>query len=66
VSRYKVLKDCEGIELKSSEAFKFACCDCGLVHNIVVVSQDSKSVGFAVKRNKRATTFRRRNMGNVR
>jgi len=52
--------DCEGIAIESGEAFKFACCDCGLVHNIALVSEDGKPIGFAVQRNKRATAGRRK------
>lgn len=60
MSRYKTLADAEGIELESGKPFRFACCDCGLVHDVVIVSQDGKPVGFAVRRNKRATGQRRR------
>lgn len=59
---YRVLKDYEGVEFRSGEVFRFACCDCGLVHNVCLVSHGRK-IGMAVKRNKRATTARRRSVG---
>lgn len=61
-SGYQTLKDCEGVAIDSGEPFRFACCDCGLVHNVVIVSQDNKPVGFAVKRDKQATVDRRKTM----
>jgi hypothetical protein len=59
---YQVLTDCEGIELESGKPFRFACCDCGLVHDVVIVSADDSPVGFAVKRNDQATTDRRQSV----
>ena len=53
------LQDCEGIALQSNKPFNFACCDCGLVHRVVIVSEDGKPVGFAVKRDPAATEARR-------
>ena len=44
------LYDCEGITLESNKPFAFTCCDCGLTHHMVIVSEDGKPVGFAVKR----------------
>jgi hypothetical protein len=58
--RYRVLADGEGVALRSTERFKFACCDCGLVHNMVIVSRRGGHVAFAVERNARATAARRR------
>lgn len=46
---YLQMVDCEGVELNSGEIFKFKCCDCGLVHDMVVVTQDGEPFGFAVK-----------------
>ncbi len=59
-SDYQNLIDCEGIELESSKPFRFACCDCGLVHDVVIVSEDERPVGFSVKRNHTATEERRK------
>lgn len=57
--RYKVLIDCEGVEFKSGEIFKLACCDCGLVHRVALVSS-GKKIGLAMQRDKRATAAKRR------
>lgn len=45
-----VLTDGEGVELASGEIFNLRCCDCGLVHRVVIVSQDDKPVGLALER----------------
>lgn len=59
--KYEQMIDEVGIELKSKELFRFACCDCGLVHDMVIVGgRKGKPIGFAVRRNKRATTMRRK------
>lgn len=64
MGRYKILVDEEGIELKSQEKFRFACCDCGLVHDMVIATRKrGEPVGLAVKRNRRATTMRRKHIG---
>jgi hypothetical protein len=47
---FQQLTDCEGITLESNVPFAFKCCDCGLTHHMVVVSEDGKPIGFAVKR----------------
>lgn len=60
MSRYIQRKDGEGFEVKPGEVFKLACCDCGLVHQVAIVIEDGK-VGFAAKRDNRATGQRRRN-----
>lgn len=57
--KYQSWQDGEGIEFKSGERFKFACCDCGLVHEICLVSRGRK-IGMAIKRNQRATAAKRR------
>lgn len=59
MSRYTQRKDSEGWEVKPGEVFKLACCDCGLVHQVVIVIEDGK-VGIAAKRDARATGQRRR------
>jgi hypothetical protein len=59
--RYRVLVDGEGVSFRSKELFKLVCCDCGLVHDVVLVgSKHGRSIGLAMRRNKRATTARRR------
>lgn len=59
MSRYTQRLDGEGWEVKSGEAFKLACCDCGLVHQVAIVSEDGK-IGIAAKRDNRATGQRRK------
>lgn len=61
MKRYAVMIDGEGYEMPANERFRFACCDCGLVHDMVVATLSKrKTFGFAVQRNKRATTWRRK------
>lgn len=61
MSATKVLKDGEGVSFRSKEIFRLACCDCGLVHDVVLVAGGSgRTVGLALRRNKRATSARRR------
>lgn len=57
--RYKTRIDNEGWSQKSGVPFRIACCDCGLVHDIVIVAR-GKTLGVAAKRNARATAQRRR------
>ena len=63
MTRYVQRTDGEGFEVPSGTVYRLACCDCQLVHDIVLVSQDGKPVGFAAKRNNRATAQRRRHKG---
>lgn len=58
--RYKQRKDEEGFEVPSGSLYRIACCDCGLVHDFVFISQDNKPIGIAARRNNRATARRRR------
>lgn len=46
--------DGEGKTFKSKQKWRFRCCDCGLTHDVVLVSGRGV-VGMAVKRNNRAT-----------
>jgi hypothetical protein len=62
MSRYKQRKDYEGFEVPSATIYKIACCDCGLVHDFVFISEDGKPIGIAVRRNNRATAQRRRHI----
>jgi hypothetical protein len=59
--RYKQRQDNEGFEVPSGKIYRIACCDCGLVHDFVFISEDGKNIGVAAKRNNRATAQRRRN-----
>ena len=57
---YDDVVDGVGFDVKSGEVIRLACCDCGLVHNIVFVSHDRKKIGVTMERNKRSTAQRRR------
>lgn len=59
-ARYIQRQDEEGFDVPSGELYRIACCDCGLVHDFVFVSQDGKRIGIAARRNNRATAARRR------
>jgi hypothetical protein len=59
--KYPRLIDGEGVEFKSKELWKFMCCDCGLVHNVILVAgRKGTPIGLAMARNKRATAAARR------
>jgi hypothetical protein len=64
MSRYVQRHDGEGFSYPAGVPWKIACCDCGLVHKIVIVVKGVRKgspVGIAVKRDNRATAARRRN-----
>ena len=67
MTRYIQRQDGEGFVIPKDEVFRLACCDCGLVHDIVI-SYDEKSneLGMATKRNNRATAQRRKSKENNR
>lgn len=56
----QVLRDGEGISLRSRQRFLFRCCDCSLVHRVVLVAGKGGWIGMAVKRDKAATKRARR------
>ena len=59
--KYPRLIDGEGVEFKSKEMWKFMCCDCGLVHDMILVAGGKGTpIGLAMRRNKRATAAARR------
>lgn len=63
--KYEQLIDGIGSTVKNKEKFRLACCDCGLVHDVAIVAPKARKgveLGFAVARNKRATSQRRRQM----
>lgn len=64
MTRYIQRKDGEGWAQKAGEVFRIACCDCGLVHDLVVTNGRGQ-VGIAARRNNRATAQRRRRMAKV-
>ena len=60
MSKYKQREDGEGFHVPSGKIYKIACCDCGLVHDFVFVSDDGQDIGIAARRNNRATGQLRR------
>lgn len=60
MTKYVQRKDNEGFEVPSGALYKIACCDCGLVHDFIFVSEDGKPIGIAARRNNRATGQRRK------
>jgi len=62
MARYTQRKDGEGFTVPSGEIYRIACCDCGLVHDFVFVSEDGRPIGVAAHRNNRATAQRKRKL----
>lgn len=61
MAKYIQRLDGEGFIVKSQERTRWACCDCGLVHDIVFATRRAgREIGVAAKVNKRATAARRR------
>lgn len=61
--KYVQRKDGEGFTIRNREPFRIGCCDCGLVHNLVVVVRGRRRgfiLGIAAERNERATAAKRR------
>ena len=59
MTNYIKREDGEGFELPVGEIYKLACCDCGLVHDVVFIYEDGK-LAMAAKRNNRSTGQKRR------
>lgn len=57
--RYRQREDGEGFVVPVERVFRLACCDCGLVHD-VVFALEGKTLAMAAKRNNRATAAKRR------
>lgn len=57
--KYIKRKDGEGFEVPLGKRYRLACCDCGLVHDVVWVYEKGR-LGMAATRNNRATAARRR------
>ena len=63
MSKYKQRQDGEGFVVPLGEVYRLACCDCGLVHDVVwVYDEKTGELGMAAKRNNRATAQRRRSV----
>lgn len=58
--KYIKRTDGEGFTVKSGRRTRWACCDCGLVHDIAFVSEDGQDIGVAARVNRRATAAKRR------
>lgn len=63
MTRYKQRKDGEGFVVPLDQIYRLACCDCGLVHDIVLsYDEQTGELGMATRRNNRATSQRRRSI----
>ncbi len=58
-ARYRQRADGEGFVVPLNEVYRLACCDCGLVHDVVWVYKKGE-LGMATRRNNRATAQKRR------
>lgn len=68
MSRYVKRVNGEGWTVKNRIPFRIGCCDCGLVHDIVVCVNSKRRgsvIGIAAQRNERATGQKRRHKGGV-
>ena len=64
-AKYTQRLDGEGFTIPNKFIYKLACCDCGLVHQIVIAAPGVKAgapIGFAAKRDNRATAARRKSI----
>jgi hypothetical protein len=59
MARYTKRTDGEGFTVPLGQVYRIACCDCGLVHDVVWVYEGGK-LGMAARRNNRATAQKRR------
>ena len=65
MAKYEVLTDGDGWAVKNGKRFRMACCDCGLVHNMIVYTEHLRKgrlIGMATERNERSTGQKRRHM----
>ena len=46
---FEQLVDGEPVILRSNEIFKFKCCDCGLVHDIVIGTEETQEIALVVE-----------------
>ena len=67
MSKFKDIKDGEPVTLEYVQALKtkganmnFACCDCGLVHNIVYIPLKTRIKVYFWRDNRRTANHRRR------
>lgn len=58
---FEQLKDGDTFELDpKGEVIKFACCDCGLVHNIAFAVEENGNIGVALERDIKSTEIMRK------
>ena len=63
MTKYVQRYDEEGFVVPLNKIYRLACCDCGLVHDVVwAYDKKTKELGMAVRINNRATAQRRRNI----
>lgn len=61
--KYIKRKDGDGWSVKNRIPFRISCCDCGLVHNLVLHVRGRRRgfvIGIAAERNERATAAKRK------
>lgn len=46
---FEQLVDGEPITMMSNQVFRFKCCDCGLVHKMVIATEEDQEIGFVVQ-----------------
>ena len=62
MTRYKQRTDGEAFDVPTREITRWACCGCGLVHDLVFVAEVEGPIAVAARVNRRATAQRRRGM----
>ena len=61
MNKYRKLEDYEGFVIDpGNETIRFACCDCGLVHDVALAHEGEGRIGMALRRHNRATAQLRR------
>jgi hypothetical protein len=60
LSRVRYVKRGEFVTIAPGEKFGLQCCDCGLVHDVVIRRAPMESIQIAFWRNPRKTSARRR------
>ncbi len=58
-SKYKQFHDGDEIEIQEGVGLNFACCDCGLVHDLQIRLVDGKVFASFVRNNRATAALRR-------
>lgn len=53
--KYRQRYDGDSWTIPSETIHRIVCCDCGLVHDMALASEDGKPIGIAFRRNAEAT-----------